>query len=171
MNIPTLHTERLILRRFFPDDFESYAEIFGDPEVSRYLGTGDPLSRSLAWRSFAMLVGHWHLRGYGMWAIEEVGTSALIGRIGLFNPEGWPGLELGWALARNAWGKGFATEGAQRAMDWAFLDLGVDRLISLVQPDNFASIRVAKNLGMAVNGKCKMLGQPVLIFERFGNGG
>jgi len=171
MNIPTLHTKRLILRSFAPDDFESYAAIFGDPEVSRYMGAGEPLSRPQAWRNFAMVLGHWHLRGYGMWAVEDAWTSTLIGRIGLFKPEGWPGLELGWALARNTWGKGFATEGAQRAMDWAFSDLGADRLISIVRPNNVASIGVAERLGMARNGESKMLGTAVLIFGRARNGG
>ena len=66
-------------------------------------------SRADAWRQIAMIIGHWQLRGYGLWAVEERATGALVGRIGLFKPEGWPGFELGWMLRRDAWGQGYAT--------------------------------------------------------------
>jgi len=111
----TLETERLILRMFREEDFEHYARICADPEVTRYLGQGNTLERWEAWRQMAMILGHWQLRGYGIWAVEERKTGKLMGRIGLFNPEGWPGLELGWVLGRDYWGKGFATEGAAKA--------------------------------------------------------
>ena len=67
----TLTTDRLLLRPFRATDIDDYARMCADPEVTRYLGDGRPLSRSDAWRQMAMLVGHWHLKGYGMWAIEE----------------------------------------------------------------------------------------------------
>ena len=99
-----LDTERLILRMFREDDFEAYyAKISSDGDVMRYLGDGQPLTRSIVWRQLAMIVGHWQLKGYGMWAVEERSTGELIGRIGLFNPEGWPGFELGWVLGRAYW--------------------------------------------------------------------
>src|SRR5713226_8257785 len=90
-----LETERLLLRMWREDDFEAYAEICADPEVMRYLG-GKPLSRLDAWRNMAMMVGHWHLRGYGHWVVEEKASGKFIGRIGFLNAEGWPGFELGW---------------------------------------------------------------------------
>ena len=87
----TLKTDRLLLRPFCATDIDDYARMCADPEVTRYLGDGRPLSRSDAWRQMAMLVGHWHLKGYGMWAIEERDGGRLIGRIGCHYPEGWPG--------------------------------------------------------------------------------
>jgi RimJ/RimL family protein N-acetyltransferase len=77
-----------------------------DPEVMRYLGDGQPPNRKDAWRQMALFIGHWALRGYGLWAIERKSDGRLIGRAGLWRPEGWPGLELGWALARASWGRG-----------------------------------------------------------------
>src|SRR5688572_19072323 len=102
----TLETDRLILRMFREEDFEPYARICADPEVMRYLGEGKPFTRAEAWQQIAMLVGHWHLRGYGIWAVEERKSRRLVGRIGFFNPEGWPGFEIGWALGKEYWGKG-----------------------------------------------------------------
>src|SRR5829696_4722730 len=98
IEIPTLATERLILRPFRDEDLDTYAEICADPEVMRYLGDGTPLDRVGAWRQLAFIVGHWQLKGFGLWALEEKASGALIGRAGLLHPEGWPGFELGWTL-------------------------------------------------------------------------
>jgi RimJ/RimL family protein N-acetyltransferase len=83
LQIPQLTTERLLLRGFRPDDFERYAEMMADPDVSRHLMDGRPLTRVEAWRQLAMFAGHWVLRGYGLWAIEERATGESLGRIGL----------------------------------------------------------------------------------------
>src|SRR5207253_7997909 len=96
----TLETPRLLLRMLRESDLDAYAAMLADPEVMRHLGDGRPLSRPEAWRNLALMVGHWQLRGYGLWAAEERATGALVGRIGLWNPEGWPGLEVGWTLRR-----------------------------------------------------------------------
>ncbi|MEO6326042.1 MAG: GNAT family N-acetyltransferase, partial [Thermoanaerobaculia bacterium] len=106
-----LQTERLHLRQFRLEDFEAYASLCADPEVMQHLG--GTLSRHDAWRHMATLLGHWQLLGYGHWAAIERSTNTLVGRVGFLNPEGWPGFELGWTLARGAWGKGYATEGAR----------------------------------------------------------
>jgi RimJ/RimL family protein N-acetyltransferase len=160
----TLETERLRLRMFRDDDLDAYARIVADPEVMRYLGDGQPLDRVGAWRQMAWILGHWSLRGYGLWAVEERTTGALVGRIGFINPEGWPGFELGWALGREHWGKGYATEGARRALAYAFDELGRDRVISLIYPDNTASIRVAERLGEKLQGRTPLYGHDVLIY-------
>src|SRR5215216_2035841 len=139
-----LETANLILRMFCEDDFESYASICADTEVTRYLGEGKALSREEAWRQMAMIVGHWQLRGYGIWAVEDRKRGKLAGRIGFFNPEGWPGFELGWVLGRDYWGRGYATEGARRALDYMFNEMGRDHVISLIHPENRGSIRVAE---------------------------
>ena len=145
--IPELVTERLLLRGLEPSDLDAYAEICADPEVRRYLGDGSPLDRPGAWREMAVLLGHWCLRGFGQWAVVERGSGELVGRAGLWQPEGWPGLEVGWVLRRSHWGLGLATEAAWAALGHAFETLGAQRLISLIRPDNERSIRVAERLG------------------------
>src|SRR6478735_3153314 len=112
LEVPELVTDRLLLRGFRPDDFEAYAPIMADPTVTQFLGDGRPLSRSEAWRQMAMIVGHWALRGFGLWAVEERASGRLVGRIGCQEPEGFPAFEIGYVLAREAWGKGYAREGA-----------------------------------------------------------
>lgn len=162
--IVTLETERLALRMFREEDFETYAAICADPEVMRYLGEGKTLTRGEAWRQMAMILGHWQLRGYGLWAVEERATGALVGRIGFFNPEGWPGFELGWVLGRAAWGKGYATEGARRALAYAFTEMGRQHVISLIYPANTPSIRVAARLGETLERRTALFGQEVLVY-------
>jgi RimJ/RimL family protein N-acetyltransferase len=149
---------------FREEDLPEYARICADPEVMRYLGDGKPLARADAWRQIAMILGHWRLRGYGPWAVEERASGALVGRIGFFEPEGWPGFELGWVLGREHWGKGYATEGARRALDHAFTALNRDHVISLIRPDNEASIRVAERLGETLEGRTELFGQDALIY-------
>jgi RimJ/RimL family protein N-acetyltransferase len=158
-----LETDRLRLRMWRDDDFEAYAKMCGDPEVMRYLG-GKTFDRFEAWRHMAFLVGHWQLRGYGHWAVEEKASGAFVGRIGFLNPEGWPGFEIGWTLAREFWGRGYATEGARRALAYAFDELGKDHVISLIHPENKGSIGVAERLGETVEGKTVLLGHDVLIY-------
>jgi RimJ/RimL family protein N-acetyltransferase len=160
----TLETERLRLRMFRDDDLDAYARIVANPEVMRYLGDGQPLDRPNAWRQMAWILGHWALRGYGLWAVEERATGALIGRIGFINPEGWPGFELGWALGREHWGKGYATEGARRALAYGFDEMRRDHVISLIYPDNVASVRVAARLGEKLEGRTRLYGREVLIY-------
>lgn len=164
MTTPTLETERLWLRAFREEDLDAYAAICADPEVMRYLGDGRVLSRADAWRQMALIIGHWTLRGYGLWAVEERATGVLIGRLGFFNPEGWPGFELGWMLRRASWGQGYATEGAGRALAHAFTEMGRDHLISLIRPDNRASIRVAERLGERLERRTDLFGQEALVY-------
>jgi RimJ/RimL family protein N-acetyltransferase len=161
----TLHTPRLTLRMLRDEDLDAYAELYGDPEAARFIGgEGRALSRAEAWRNLAMVVGHWTLRGYGMWAAVETRTQAVVGRIGFFNPEGWPGFELGWALRRRYWGRGFATEGARAALDYAFRELGRDHVISVVDPENRRSIRVAERLGERFERTTRLKDREVLIY-------
>lgn len=159
-----LETERLILRMWREeDDFDAYARMCADPEVMRYLG-GKTLTRPESWRHMAFIIGHWYLRGYGHWAVEEKASGQFIGRIGFLNPDGWPGFEIGWTLGREHWGKGYATEGARRALDYAFKELDKDHVISLIHPENQASIRVAERLGERPEGKAEIMGIEVLVY-------
>ena len=122
--------------------------MMADPEVVRFLGDGRPLGRVDAWRQLAMFAGHWTLRGFGVWAVEERATGAFVGRIGCFEPEGWPSLEIAYTLARPFWGRGYASEGAAASLQYARIHLaGRGRILSVIRPDNAGSIRVATRLG------------------------
>ena len=159
----TLETERLILRQFRESDLDAYAEMVGDPEVMLYMGSG-PMGRSDAWRNMAMILGHWQLRGFGMWAVEDKGGGEMIGRVGCWRPEGWPGLEVGWALRRAFWGRGFATEAAKASLEAAFHRLGERHIISMIHGQNLPSKRVARRLGMRLEGRTELFDIPVEVY-------
>jgi RimJ/RimL family protein N-acetyltransferase len=163
MLIPTLETERLILRRFVETDLDAYADMCADAEVMRYLG-GKLLSRSEAWRNMAMILGHWYLRGYGFWAVEKRATGEMIGRIGCWQPEGWPGLEVGWTLRRAFWGQGYAVEAAKASLNYGFSQLEESQIISLINPQNHLSRRVAQKLGAKIQGSTQLFDHEVLIY-------
>jgi RimJ/RimL family protein N-acetyltransferase len=161
----TLETDRLTLRMLRESDLDAYAEMCADPEIMRYIGDGQPLLRPMAWRNLAMMVGHWSLRGYGLWAAQERSSGTLVGRIGFWSPEGWHGFELGWMLRRSFWGRGYATEGARAALQFAFTQLKQPQVISLIHPENAASIRVAQRLGERLLGPTEVMGKPALIYQ------
>lgn len=142
---PTLETARLILRPPQPEDFDGWAAMMADEEVARFIGGA--MSRPVAWRTMAMMTGHWPLRGYSLFSVIEKESGDWIGRVGPWMPEGWPGTEVGWGLARAAWGKGYAFEAATAAIDWAFDALGWTEVIHSIDPANAPSIAVAKRLG------------------------
>jgi RimJ/RimL family protein N-acetyltransferase len=147
---PTLETARLILRPPEERDLDGFAAMMADEEAARYVGGQQP--RSGAWRGMAAMAGSWALRGYGMFSVVEKVTGRWIGRVGPWQPEGWPGAEVGWGLERSAWGKGYATESAAAAIAWAFDELGWDDVIHCIDPDNAPSARVAERLGSTRRG-------------------
>src|SRR5262245_26217007 len=161
----SLETERLRLRMLRESDLDAYAAMCGDAEVMRYLGDGKPLTRADAWRNMAMMIGHWHLRGFGMWAVEEKSTGRMIGRIGAWYPEGWPAKEIGWALCRDCWGRGFATEAARAAADYAITVLHWPEVISLIRQGNAPSIRVAERIGETLADTVQALGHEVFVYR------
>jgi RimJ/RimL family protein N-acetyltransferase len=162
---PTIVTERLVMRGFREADLDAYAAMSADPEVMRYIGAdGKPRSRSEAWRSMATFVGEWALRGAGTWALEEKASGRFAGRAGIINFEGWPEPELGYALAREFWGKGLAQEAGGAALAWAFAHMRRERLVSFVRADNFSSKRTAAALGGMFEGMSELFGTPCEVW-------
>jgi RimJ/RimL family protein N-acetyltransferase len=143
-SIPTISSQRLEMRAFHDDDFDAMAAFFADPISSFY---GGPCDRADAWRKFAAYPGHWALRGYGPWALEERSTGTFVGVCGLWFPEGWVEPEITWALIPGQHGKGFATEAARRALQSAHEDFGWKTAVSVIATANTASIAVAERLG------------------------
>lgn len=162
--IPRIETARLRLTALEERHFDAYAAMLGDPESTRWVGDGQPLDRINAWRSMAMLLGHWQLRGYGMWALETRNDGRFVGRAGLLRPEGWPDLEVGWMLTPEARGNGYATEAARAALDFAWRALRAPRAISLIRPGNLASEQLAKRLGGELVDTIDFGGAPAQVF-------
>jgi RimJ/RimL family protein N-acetyltransferase len=146
---PVLETARLRLRVPVKADFEGYAEMNSDEEAMRYIG--GTLPRAAAWRKFLQMPGAWALQGFAMFTVETK-EGEWLGQLGPWQPEGWPGTEVGWAFRRAAWGRGYATEAAVAAIDWAFDALGWTDVIHSITPANRASIALAERLGSTNRG-------------------
>lgn len=145
---PTLETERLILRPPSAEDLEAWAAFAGDEEAMCFLG--GPQGRHAAWRSVCAMTGAWTIRGFSMFSVIEKASGRWVGRLGPWQPEEWPGTEVGWGIARDAWGRGYAAEGATAAIDWAFDFLGWTEVIHCIDFGNVNSQAVARKLGSSV---------------------
>lgn len=147
---PTLETDRLILRPFRESDLPAYTDLLQTKEVRTSLHLPADVGRQHAWMQMAMWLGQWELRGTGHWALEEKRSGVLLGRAGLHHPQrdDWPGIEVGWTLHPDYWGKGYATEAGARAIAYAFGERGAQEVFSLILPENHRSIAVAKRLGL-----------------------
>jgi RimJ/RimL family protein N-acetyltransferase len=142
-----IETERLILRQIDPKrDFEPWAASMADEETVRYLGT-EPMSRELAWRSMALVMGHWAIRGFGFFCVEHKDSGEWVGRVGPWYPEGWPGPEVGWTIAPEHLRRGYAFEAARASIDYVFEQLNWPRVIHVIMEGNEASIALAEKLG------------------------
>jgi RimJ/RimL family protein N-acetyltransferase len=141
-----IETARLHLRMFTEADWEPLCQIFRDEECVRYTTT-IPLTDWQTWRWMAGYLGHWHLRGYGPYAVIEKQSGRMIGPVGLWYPGDWPEPEIKWSIVREFWGHGYATEAASAVLDMSTRTLKRSRLISLILPDNERSKAVARRLG------------------------
>ena len=154
MSGPVLETSRLLLRPPAESDLDGWAALMADPTAGRFIG--GPLERPVAWRGMAAMAGCWTLRGYGMFSVLERASGRWVGRVGPWQPEGWPGPEIGWGLIRECWGRGYATEAAAAAIDWALDALRWPEFIHVIAPENTASAAVARRLGSTLRGPGRM---------------
>ena len=145
-----IRTERLVLRRWRPSDREPFARLNADREVMRYLLA--PLSRAESDAFVERIEAHFDQRGFGLWAVEAVGTAPFVGYVGLayhdFPAHFTPAVEIGWRLDRPYWGHGYATEAARAALADGFERIGLREIVSFTIPANLPSIRVMERLGM-----------------------
>jgi RimJ/RimL family protein N-acetyltransferase len=142
---PILETPRLILRPPGPQDFDGFCALAADPEAARFIGGVQP--PETVWRALCTITGAWTISGASMFSVIEKETGRWIGRLGPWHPHGWPGTEVGWGLLKSAWGRGYASEGASAAMDYAVDILGWQEIIHCIEAENVPSIRVAERLG------------------------
>jgi len=163
--IPTLSTERLLLRSFNKDDLDPFADMVGDIEViqqATYDGT--TMTRTQAWNWLCLMIGHWHMRGFGIWGMEEKSSGKLIGRIGLQYLDWFDDVELVWMLSKSAWKKGFASEGARAAIDYGLNTLDLPRIAAVIRKENKPSIRLAERLGMEME---KEVERQEILFKQY----
>src|SRR5258707_6448973 len=147
---PVIETERLILRPWRSDDVAANTAMLSDPGTARFIAAdGQPITSELCgWRNAAVMSGHWALHGFGMFAVEEKSSGKYAGRVGPWCPPGWPGFEVGWGIAKEFRGKGYAVEAARASIDWAFAAFEVDHIVHCIDRENTASQAVARRLGV-----------------------
>ncbi len=161
-----LETERLRLRHWRQDDFEEYARFFADAENAKYVG--GQMNADEAWRSMALQIGHWRLKGFGCWAVEERESGAFVGCVGLWQSPGWPEMELGYWLAPEKQGKGLAYEAALKCLEFARETLKPPSLVSYIASANAPSIKLAEKLGARYEKTIELLTHgPHRVYRHF----
>jgi RimJ/RimL family protein N-acetyltransferase len=160
--IPTLTTENLILRTPRESDLDAIAAFFQSP---RSHIIGGPKTRQETWRGLIGMLGHWVLRGYGFWHLEEKSSGKSVGNVGIINHDGWDEPELGWSVFDGFEGKGFAFEAAITIREYAARNLGLDGVISYIEPSNSRSIALAKRLGASFEREGHVIDIPCHIYR------
>jgi RimJ/RimL family protein N-acetyltransferase len=149
-----VRTERLLLRQWRDSDVEPLAEIYAHPDVEEQLV---PTSPEQTAEQVARFRTRWDEGEPSLWAVDELATGRFIGRIGLIRPSEWElgghPVEVGWTLARDVWGRGYATEGGRAGLDAGFAHLADDEIISFTRPTNVASRAVMDKLGLTYRGE------------------
>jgi RimJ/RimL family protein N-acetyltransferase len=171
IEVPILETERLRLRGHRLDDFAASFAMWSDPQVTQYIAN-KPLTEEEAWVKLLRYVGHWSMMGYGYWVAEEKTTGNFVGEVGFsdYKREIEPSLkgipEIGWSLATQAHGKGFATEAARAAIAWGDVHFQSAKTACIVAPGNLPSIRVAVKCGYREFQHTTYRGKPMTMFFR-----
>jgi RimJ/RimL family protein N-acetyltransferase len=144
-----IETERLVLRRWLPEDASALAEIHAHPAVAAFL---DPRTRDDTAAMIDRYERHWDARGFGRFAVTDRATGRLVGRVGVMHEPTWTATaekeEIGWTIAHERWGEGLATEAAAAAIEDVFARVRLARIVSWTAPDNLASQRVMERCGM-----------------------
>ena len=157
LKIPSLESNRLLLRGITEKDLRAYSKIYADSDYMRFLGYGEedgkPQDVENTWRTIAFILGHWAMRGYGTWAVVEKKSNKFIGGVGLFNLTNISQIELSWGISPKFWGKGYATEAALLALQFAFVEKKFPSAKALIYPKNHKSIKVARRLGFENRGR------------------
>ena len=159
-----LETDRLLLRPFRDDDWLGLHAYYSD-EVAMKFTWGRSLSEGETWRTMCTMIGHWQLRGYGPYVVEENSSSSIIGIVGFWYPNNWPEPEIKWALSRQYWGKGFAKEAASVVLRAGREYIPEIDLISLIHRDNKPSIGVAMSIGATLESTIDFEGEPHGIYR------
>jgi RimJ/RimL family protein N-acetyltransferase len=146
---PVIETERLRLRQWRSNDVAANTAMLSDPDTARFItADGKPVVTELSgWRNAAVMAGHWALHGAGMFVVEEITSQKFIGRVGPWFPPDWPGFEVGWGIAREFRGKGYALEAARASIDWCFASFELDEITHCIDSENVPSQAVARRLG------------------------
>lgn len=162
---PVIETARLILRPWRGEDVGPNTAMLSDPGTARYITPdGKPVDELNGWRNSAIQSGHWALHGFGLFVVEEKSSGTFAGRVGPWYPPTWPGFEVGWGIAKEFRGKGYALEAARASIDWAFATFEIERIIHCIDPENAASQAVARRLGAEIEGETSLFGHTVDIW-------
>ncbi len=165
MSIPEIETERLRLRGFRPDDLDALCQVFGDPEVMKYISGGKPRTREATEEGLLRSIEGWRNRGFGLWAVEEKVTDHMVGYCGLIPLDETPEIEVAYGLAKSVWGRGFAVEAARAALEFGFKELKLERIVAVVNPLNVASQRVLEKLWMKYTKNARYYGADLMYYE------
>jgi len=160
----TIETQRLVLRQFTEEDVEPFCHIMQKEDVVRYIDNGRTLNEFECWHHIAMQIGHWHFKGFGSYALLEKASNTLIGKIGLYAPHNWTGIECKWLLDTHFQKKGFAYEASTRLINECFKCNLTDTLVSIIHPENKASIKLATKLNMFLLDSKEITNDPSLFY-------
>jgi RimJ/RimL family protein N-acetyltransferase len=162
-SFPELETVRLRLRHWRESDVDPLLAFYRDPRSAAIYDSADA-TRSDVWRRMALAIGHWHLRGFGPWVLEDKATNRIAGLSGLWFPDGWDDIEVGYGIAPEFRGQGYATEVVRQVRDFGYRKKGLSRLVSYIDPENKASIRVAEKLGAVPDGEFLLRGKVLTVY-------